>query len=791
MPTWIKSEEATIPTEQILKAAEALKEQLGHKGIDKVGGSEWWKWRKEGEALRAEWIEMRSHFERRQRSGDPGRRVMLYVHGGAYFFGSVDEHRYQLQRHARKLEARVFAPRYRLAPQFPFPCGLLDCLAAYLYLLTTQDSSTIVFAGDSAGGGMVLSLLVILRDQGLPLPAGAVLISPWVDLTHSFPSVGGDNSLDYIPAHGFLARPSRAWPPPNEDDMEQIAMHAVEKAVGESMPRKSTQQERHQAAEAAAKGIVTEHKPDNLDPKGNKNNPAGPGSKNDRTGDTIPGPENNLSIMISGKLIHVKDQIQMYTTNSLISHPLVSPILQPSLGGLPPLLILSGGGEVLRDEQIYLAHKAANPQKYPPGKAYLEEYPHARETTKKYKPTDVQLQVWDDLCHVAPTLSFTRPAAYMYRSVAQFSAWALACAQKTSIDIPDDDTISLTSSASSTSLSPTSSTAPAPGKRTADPSTGTLPSNQIGKAGDPIPPFKSHMIRQRVDHHGNLYPLPRASELPACQMSPNDIGVTKPIPLQRWLEAKTKWDIKFAKEKRKVQKQRIEEMAKGYRDFAEGDVPPPSALAGRRGVIKGEEGGEKKKKSWGMGMGGRWGSKREEKAMEREKKVDREGEKPVLQADDGAEDNEGAQERKAVRKRSTSGARSRSRVRRRQVSNLNQRAPHENDETAEPDDNNSPEEDLPPLPISPTISPPSPEAFPTHVQQIGNDNDDYSSPNTTKASTTVHTTSNRPYENGVAYPFKLATKDAKHLGANPSTVTLHGEGEQAVAAEGESAEAAP
>ena len=52
-----------------------------------------------------------------------------------------------------------------------------------------------------------LSLLTILRDQGLPLPAGAVLISPWVDLTHSFPSLGDDGTLDYIPAHGFLHRP--------------------------------------------------------------------------------------------------------------------------------------------------------------------------------------------------------------------------------------------------------------------------------------------------------------------------------------------------------------------------------------------------------------------------------------------------------------------------------------------------------------------------------------------------------------------------------------------------------
>ena len=59
--------------------------------------------------LKAEWIEMRKDYVSRKRTGDKGKRAMLYVHGGAYFFGSVDEHRYQIQRHARKLKARVFA----------------------------------------------------------------------------------------------------------------------------------------------------------------------------------------------------------------------------------------------------------------------------------------------------------------------------------------------------------------------------------------------------------------------------------------------------------------------------------------------------------------------------------------------------------------------------------------------------------------------------------------------------------------------------------------------------------
>ena len=271
-------------------------------------------------------------------------------------------------------------------------------------------------------------------------------------------------------------------------------------------------------------------------------------------------------------------------------------------------------------------------------------------------------------------------------------------------------------------------------------------------------------------------------------MSPNDIGVIKPIPVQRWLDAKSKWDTKFAKEKRKVQKQRVEEMAKGYRDFAEGDVPPPSALAGRRGVIKGEEGEEKKKKSWGMSMWGRWGSKHDEKTMEREKEMDREVKITNVEADGAVRKEERAQDGEATPKRPMSRSRSRPKARRRQVSNLNQRA---QDENISPDKDASPEgeqkEALSPLPISSITSSFSPNpSHSTYTQQPPTNNTTNNDHNNNLASatttTTIHTSSNRPYENGVAYPFKLNTEDARHVGANSSTVTLHGEGEQAVAA---------
>src|ERR1700709_2372167 len=78
-------------------------------------------------------------------------------------------------------------------------------------------------------GLMVFSMLVTMRDRGIPLPAGAILISPWVDLTHSFPSVADDNPLDYIPPHGFHQRPSSSWPPPTTADMLAMEEGIVKK----------------------------------------------------------------------------------------------------------------------------------------------------------------------------------------------------------------------------------------------------------------------------------------------------------------------------------------------------------------------------------------------------------------------------------------------------------------------------------------------------------------------------------------------------------------------------------
>ncbi|KAM6523588.1 hypothetical protein FSOLCH5_004205 [Fusarium solani] len=610
-PQWVKVEDATVPEEQLTRAAELLHKQLGTDGLRQVGGEKWWQWRKPKNSLEAEWIEMRSDAWERKQNGGNSRRVMMYIHGGAYYFGSVDEHRYQMQRHARKLKARVFAPRYRLSPQFPFPCGLHDCLAAYLHLLTVQDPTTIVLAGDSAGGGMVMSLLCVLRDQGIPLPAGAVLISPWVDLTHSFPSVSGEAPMDYIPQSGFHHKPSQAWPPPNEDDIAMLREAALKKKNNQTKKTPGTQE----LKEKQHAPVV-------------KKEPSDASCRSDWINGGVPiNPDKLLSVTIDGELVKLKDQIQMYASNELLAHPLVSPVMQPTLGGLPPLLIMVGGGEILRDEQIYLAHKCANPAKYaPPEEALTEE---GRARLEQYKPTDVQLQIWDDLCHVAPTLSFTRPAKHMYRSIAQFSAWALARAQKRGIDILDDDAISVISESGSDS-----ERSQRPKTPELERSATNLPPGQVGKAGDPLPPFKNHMIRQKVTRHGATLPLAPEAELPACCVQPATVGVVKEGTVKKWLAMRKQWDNRFASAKAKIHKKIVDDMVAGYHEFGPGEYPPPSALAGRRRVDSELVEG-KKQKSWGLAMWSLWGSKHDEMTVERQKKAGEEPEVHVATPADG------------------------------------------------------------------------------------------------------------------------------------------------------------
>jgi len=267
---------------------------------------------------------MKSHFHARKRNPESvPKRTLLYVHGGAYFFNSVATERYQIQRHARKLNCRAFAPRYRLAPQYPFPCAVLDVLAAYVYLLDTCriPAGEILISGDSAGGGLVLGLLCLLRDVDMPLPAGAMLISPWVDLMHSFPSIVQEGRSDYIPPYGFHHRPSLAWPPPTVEDLERL-----------------------RASWPAGDGVRSQIHVPSFDMLAAETEHEAVGFKvvKEQEGDERAGVQATQTprVEIDGKWIEVKDQIQMIAPNELLDHPLLSPVTQASLGGLCPLLIV-------------------------------------------------------------------------------------------------------------------------------------------------------------------------------------------------------------------------------------------------------------------------------------------------------------------------------------------------------------------------------------------------------------------------------------------------------------------
>ncbi|MGE0221494.1 alpha/beta hydrolase, partial [Mycolicibacterium sp.] len=114
---------------------------------------------------------------------------VLYLHGGGYVAGSIDSHRNLTGHLARALGCRVLALDYALAPENPHPAPVTDSVTAYRWLLDHFEPDRIVVAGDSAGGGLAVATLLLARDQGLPMPAAAAVMSPLVDLHAVGPSM--------------------------------------------------------------------------------------------------------------------------------------------------------------------------------------------------------------------------------------------------------------------------------------------------------------------------------------------------------------------------------------------------------------------------------------------------------------------------------------------------------------------------------------------------------------------------------------------------------------------------
>ncbi|KAB2681015.1 MULTISPECIES: alpha/beta hydrolase [Brucella/Ochrobactrum group] len=144
--------------------------------------------------------------------GPEPQRVLLYIHGGGYVHGGVEGYRGLTGRLAKALNAKIYAPDYRQAPEFPFPTPIDDVFAAYRALLSSGvDPKNLVLAGDSAGGAMVVTMMRKARDAGIALPVAGAAFSPWANLTHSGLSATVRDGIDPLCSVEFLNKLARMF----------------------------------------------------------------------------------------------------------------------------------------------------------------------------------------------------------------------------------------------------------------------------------------------------------------------------------------------------------------------------------------------------------------------------------------------------------------------------------------------------------------------------------------------------------------------------------------------------
>ena len=138
--------------------------------------------------------------------------VLLYLHGGGFQVGSVRSHRDLIARLSKAAGCRALAIDYRLSPEHRFPAALKDCIAAYQWLLEQGVAPTrIAIAGDSAGGGLALSTMLVLRERGMQLPAAAVVLSAWTDLTATGESYESRADADPLNQRRTIQAMARAY----------------------------------------------------------------------------------------------------------------------------------------------------------------------------------------------------------------------------------------------------------------------------------------------------------------------------------------------------------------------------------------------------------------------------------------------------------------------------------------------------------------------------------------------------------------------------------------------------
>ncbi len=131
------------------------------------------------EGLSAEWIHPAGSADSPAATG----KAIFYTHGGGYVTGNCVDHRMHVAKFVQATGVGALLYDYRLAPEHPFPAAMQDTLVAYRWLLDQKVlPENIIIVGESAGGGLCLASLLAIRDEGLPLPAAGVALSPWTDL---------------------------------------------------------------------------------------------------------------------------------------------------------------------------------------------------------------------------------------------------------------------------------------------------------------------------------------------------------------------------------------------------------------------------------------------------------------------------------------------------------------------------------------------------------------------------------------------------------------------------------
>jgi epsilon-lactone hydrolase len=147
------------------------------------------------------------------RDSEAGRTV-VHFHGGGYCVGSAITPRSWAAHLSAATGARVVLPEYRLAPEHPHPAALDDARAIWAELSAQTGPGQVVVSGDSAGGGLALALVLSLRDAGRDLPAGCILLSPWLDLGRDRRAVPRLVRRDVILTPDWLAACARAYADP-------------------------------------------------------------------------------------------------------------------------------------------------------------------------------------------------------------------------------------------------------------------------------------------------------------------------------------------------------------------------------------------------------------------------------------------------------------------------------------------------------------------------------------------------------------------------------------------------